>query len=397
MPGKLPGQRENTNTTEQRTYRFEGRPDANQEQKLRQFIGAARFLWNRMLSEWKASYEASGKSDPVKTPAAYKKEPGLEWLKDMDSLCLANVQLRFIRATKEFLTGKKDYPQFKKKHACKDAYTTNLANRESPNLLLDGCLLKLPKIQGPVKLRLHRQIRAGGILKNCTVTHEPNGKWYFSLVFEYPKVEIPKTADEKDASEIQAVGLDMSLSELYVDSDGDTPSYPKPYRKMEEKIAQEQRRLSRMERGSNNYKKQMIRIAKLHAKAKHQRADFLHKLSYALAKQYDLVCIEDLDMAAIKKALSFGKSASDNGRGMFTRMLDYKADWYGCTIIRTNRWFPSSKMCCACGHVHKELKLSDRRYVCPKCGHVMARDHQAAVNILNEGMRLYLEGRPEAA
>ena len=102
-------------------------------------------------------------------------------------------------------------------------------------------------------------------------------------------------------------------------------------------------------------------------------------------------------MAAIKKALSFGKSASDNGWGMFTRMLDYKADWYGCTIIRTNRWFPSSKMCCACGHVHKELKLSDRRYVCPKCGHVMARDHQAAVNILNEGMRLYLEGRPEAA
>ena len=390
-------QRGNTGLTEQRAYRFVGHPDADQEQKLRQFIGAARFLWNRMLADWITSFEEKGKSDPVKTPAAYKKESGLEWLNDMDSLCLANVQLRFIQAINGFFDGEINYPKFKKKHSCKDAYTTNLANRENPNLFLDGCLLKLPKIKNPIKLRLHRQIRPGGILKNCTVTHEPNGKWYFSLVFEYPKIEISKTADEKDHSKIQAIGLDMSLPELYVDSDGNTPLYPKPYRKIAAKIAREQHRLSLMEPDSNNYKKQKIRIAKLHAKAKHQRADFLHKQSYALTTQYDLICIEDLDMAAIKKTLFFGKSASDNGWGMFTRMLDYKADWYGCTIIRTDRWFPSSKTCCACGHVHKELKLSDRQYVCPECGHVMARDHQAAVNILNEGMRLYLKNCSEAA
>ncbi len=390
-------QRGNTGPTEQRAYRFEGRPDADQEQKLRQFIGAARFLWNRMLADWITSFEEKGKSDPVKTPAAYKKESGLEWLNDMDSLCLANVQLRFIQAINGFFDGETNYPKFKKKHSCKDSYTTNLANRENPNLFLDGCLLKLPKIKNPIKLRLHRKIRPGGILKNCTVTHEPNGKWYFSLVFEYPKIEVPKTAKEKDHSEIKAIGLDMSLPELYVDSDGNTPSYPKPYRKIAIKIAREQRRLSQMEPGSNNYKKQKIRIAKLHAKAKHQRTDFLHKQSHALTTQYDLICIEDLDMAAIKRSLSFGKSASDNGWGMFTRMLDYKADWYGCTIIRTSRWFPSSKTCCACGHVHKELKLSDRQFVCPQCGNAMARDHQAAVNILNEGMRLYLKNCSEAA
>ena len=397
MPKKFHGQSDNADTTEQRAYRFEGFPDASQEHQLRQFIGAARFLWNRMLADWKSSYEASGRSDPVMTPADYKKLPGLEWLSGMDSLCLANVQLRFIKTINDFLSGEKGYPNFKKKHACKDSYTTNLSNKKSPNIIMDGCMLKLPKIKEPIKLRIHRKIRAGGTLKNCTVTHEPNGKWYFSLVFEYPKTEIPKTADNKEAGEIRSIGLDMSLPELYVDSEGNTPSYPKPYRKLEKKIAREQRCLSRMEKDSNNYQKQLVKIAKLHAKDKHQRADFQHKLSYALTTQYDLVCIEDLNMAAIKKSLSFGKSASDNGWGMFTSMLDYKSDWYGCTIIRTDKWFPSSKMCCVCGHVHKELKLSDRQYVCPECGHVMGRDHQAAVNIRNEGMRLYLERRSKAA
>ena len=126
----------------------------------------------------------------------------------------------------------------------------------------------------------------------------------------------------------------MSLPELYVDSDGNTPAYPKPYRKLERKIAREQRKLSRMEKDSRNYTKQLKKIAKLHAKAKHQRADFLHKLSYRLVTHYDIICIEDLSMSAIKKALSFGKSASDNGWGMFVRMLTYKAEWYGSTVIK---------------------------------------------------------------
>ena len=399
MPKRCTGQRkaEKAASVEQRAYRFEGFPDTDQEHLLRQFIGAARFLWNRMLADWKSSYEEKGKSDPIKTPAEYKKEPGLEWLQDMDSLCLSNAQLRFKGAVKDFFSGKKGYPNFKKKHVCKDAYTTNLSNKEKPNLRLDGCYLTLPKVKTPVILCIHRDVLPGGILKNCTVTHEPTGKWYFSLVFEYPKTEVPKSAALKETEEIRAIGLDMSLPELYVDSSGETPSYPKPYRKAEKRIAREQRRLSRMEKDSNNYQKQLIKIAKLHAKAKHQRADFLHKLSHALVTQYDLVCIEDLDMAAIKQSLSFGKSASDNGWGMFTRMLDYKADWNGCVIIRVDKWFPSSKMCSVCGHVYKELKLSDRQYVCPKCGNMMGRDHQAAINIKNEGIRLYLEGRNLAA
>ncbi|MCC2255962.1 transposase [Ruminococcus sp. CLA-AA-H200] len=393
MPKRFPGQRgkEKADAVEQVAYRFEGFPDTEQECLLRQYIGAARFLWNRMLDDWKSSYEEKGQSDPIKTPAEYKKEPGLKWLRDMDSLCLCNVQMRFISAVNDFLSGKKGYPQFKKKHVCRDSYTTNLSNAKKENLYLEGCMLKLPKVKEPVKLRVHRKIRAGGLLKSCTVTHEPNGKWYFSLVFEYPKKSVGKKAAHKTEVQLQAIGLDMSLPELYADSNGDIPSYPKPYRNIEKRIAREQRRLSRMKKDSNNSQKRLVKIAKLHAKAKHQRADFLHKLSYRLVTDYDLVCIEDLDLSAIKKALSFGKSVSDNGWGMFTDMLDYKAGWYGCVIIRIDKWFPSSKKCSVCGHVYKELKLSDRQYICPECGNVMGRDHQAAINIRNEGMRVYLD------
>lgn len=384
-------------SVEQYAYRLQGFPTEEQAHALSQYIGSARFLWNRMLADWNNSYEEKGESDPVMTPAQYKKMPGLEWLKQMDSLALCNVQQHFERAVSEFLSGEKGHLRFKKKHVCKDSYTTNLSNKKKPNLYLAGNMLKLPKIKEPVKLRLHRKVRSGGTLKNCTVTREPDGRWYFSLVFEYPKETVPQKAGSVPAVEIRSIGLDMSLPELYVDSEGNIPNYSKPYRRLQQRIATEQHKLSRMVRGSNNYNKQLRRIAKLHAKAKHQRADFLHKLSYNLVHNYDLICIEDLDMAAMKQALSFGKSVSDNGWGMFVRMLEYKAARCGCVIVKVDKWFASSKTCVKCGHIHKELKLSDRMYVCPACGHVMSRDHQAAINIRNEGMRIYAESFSIAA
>ena len=393
------GQRnkEKASTVEQLAYRFQGFPTKAQEHILNQFIGSVRFLWNRMLGDWIESYKEKGKSDPIRTPASYKQEPGLEWLKDMDSLALCNVQQNFEKAVSDFFSGEKGFLHFKKKHACKDSYTTNLSNKEKPNLFLEGCMLKLPKVKEPVALRLHRGVAPGGILKNCTVTRKPDGRWYFSLVYEYPRKEVPKKAEGQAPDKIRSIGLDMSLPELFVDSDGNVPHYPNPYRRLQKKIAREQRRLSRMEKDSKNYNKQLRKIARLHAKAKHQRGDFLHKLSYNLVHDYDVVCIEDLDMAAMKKALSFGKSVSDNGWGGFVRMLQYKAEWYVSTVIKVGKFFPSSKTCCACGHVHKELKLSDRVYVCPACGHVMGLDHQAAVNIRKEGVRIYISTHPLTA
>lgn len=145
-----------------------------------------------------------------------------------------------------------------------------------------------------------------------------------------------------------------------------------------------------MAKGSSNYKKQCVRIAKLHAKTKHQRSDMLHKLSCSLTDGYDVISIEDLDMGAMKRSLNYGKSVSDNGWGMFVSMLGYKAEMKGKAIVKVSKWFPSSKTCSVCGYIHKELSLKDRAYICPACGNMMDRDVQAAVNIDREGLRIFL-------
>ena len=187
----------------------------------------------------------------------------------------------------------------------------------------------------------------------------------------------------------KCIGLDMKMNGLYMDNEGHCPDMPSFFRLMEKKIGRQQRILSHMKSGSKNYNRQKQKIAKLYAKIKHQRKDYLDKLSTSLTDEYDLICLEDLNMHAISRSLSFGKSVSDNGWGMFTRMLQYKAERKGKYVIKVNRFFPSSKTCSVCGYVHKELQLSDRTYVCPECGNIMDRDYQATCNILKEELHIY--------
>ena len=369
-------------------YKFYGIPSAKDLQLELQTYGCCRKLWNLMLSDKNDYYRAH--KQPLRiTPATYK--DAYPFLKDVDSLALCNVQMHQDTAFSSFFKGNTRYPVFKSKKNSRKSYTTNAVYSKRKdgsvgcNVVLDettGTLL-LPKHQDPVQLKLHRSIRPNGKLKSVTVSMDPDGKSYYSILMEYPKqVHVAKI--DLDNS----IGLDMSLPRLYVDSNGDSPDFPKPYRMVESRIAKIQRRMSNKRRGSANYEKERQRLAKLYAKSKHQRSDMLHKLSSRLTDQYDVIGIEDLDMSTMKKALSFGKSVSDNGWGMFVNMLQYKADRKGKKLIKIDRWFQSSKTCCACGHVHKELTLSDRTYICPVCGNVMDRDKQAAINIKNEAIRM---------
>lgn len=379
-------------------YRFCGYPDSDVVSELNQNIGNCRYLWNRMTADFRNDL-------PLRTPAGYKKDPECLWLSLSDSIALCNTQKAFLRAKEDFLSGDKGCPSFKKKRYAKKSYTTSLSNRQSPNLYLEDDMLTLPKISSPIKLNMHRSVVPGGTLKSCTVTHEPDGKWYFSLIFEYSYEEeifsdaLTELMESGDMTDLRHIGLDMSMPKLFIDSNGNDASYEyndmivrfeKFYRNAEAKLAKEQRRLSHMEKDSSNYQKQKLKIAKLHAKIKHQRNDFLHQLSIRLARSYDIVSIEDLDMRAMKKSLSLGKSASDNGWGNFTLMLERKLRNHGGLLVRVNKWYPSSKTCSVCGHVHKELSLSDRTYECPVCGNYIDRDKNAAINIDNEGMRIVL-------
>ena len=294
------------------------------------------------------------------------------------------------RAFNNFFNGRSAYPKFKRKSDHCDSYTTNIASKGATNLRFrmgkrKAGFLTLPKIGGEIKVRAHRKVPTDGILKSVTVTHEPDGKYYFSLLYEVPHEEIYHDIDPDNA-----IGLDMSMHNFYVDSNGKHIDYGKPYHTMQNRIAREQRKLSHMKMGSSNYQKQRVKIAKLHAKAKHQRSDALHKLSRQLVDTYDIIGIEDLNMKAMSQSLNFGKSVGDKGWGMFANMLAYKAQRAGKRVIKVGKFFPSSQMCHECGTLHKLTKdLSVREWTCPDCGHHHDRDENAALNIRDEAVRLY--------
>lgn len=366
----------------QRAYRFRLYPGREQEKLFHRTFGCCRFVYNRMLADKKAMYEETGKTKRL-TPAGYKKD--FPWLKEVDSLALANVQLHLEAAFARFFEpGKNRYPRFKSKHRSRKSYTTNVVNG---NITLEDGRLRLPKA-GPVRIRQHRRIPEGYVLKSVTVSMEPSGKYYASLLYEYPARENQTPgADREDA---KVLGIDFAMRGMAVFSDGSRAEYPGYYRLAQERLARDQRRLSKRKKGSRNYEKQKRRVALRHEKIRNQRKDYLHKLSRDLADRYDVIAVEDIDMQAMSRSLHFGKSVADNSFGAFRTMLAYKLEEQGKSFVKVGRFFPSSKMCSRCGNVKKELRLDERVYRC-SCGLCMDRDLNAAVNIREEGRRI-LEG-----
>ena len=233
-----------------------------------------------------------------------------------------------------------------------------------------------------MKLKQHRQISSDYKLKSVTISQTPSGKYYASVLFGYEN-----QVQEQDLHNF--LGLDFSMHELYKDSNGNEPAYPKYYRRAEKKLKREQRKLSLMRKGSENRNKQRKKVAKLHEKVANQRKDFLHKQSRQITNVYDCVCIEKLDMKAMSQCLNFGKSVSDNGWGMFVNFLQYKLEESGKKLIKVDKFFASSQICNVCGYKNTAAKnLSIREWDCPDCGTHHDRDVNAAINIRNEAMRL---------
>lgn len=219
------------------------------------------------------------------------------------------MQLNLNTAFQNFFNKRARYPKFKKKSDHHDSYTTNVVNGNISYRTSDKYMyVTLPKIPGELMVKNHRPVKQGGKLKSVTVSREPSGKYYISLLFEYTKVKAVHDIDPDNA-----IGLDMSMRSFYVDSDGNEVDSPHAYLHVQDRLAREQRKLSHMKKGSSNYQKQKLKVAKLHAKATYQRNDFLHKLSRKLVDAYDIVGIEDLDMKGMSQALNFGKSISGAG------------------------------------------------------------------------------------
>lgn len=362
-----------------KAYKFRIYPTKEQEELLTKTFGCCRFLYNIMLEDKIREYKESGKMKKT-TPAAYKKE--YPWLKEVDSLALANVQLHLERAYQAFFTKPgSGFPHFKSRHRSRQSYTTNVVNG---NIRLEAGTLRIPKVKN-IKIRQHREIPEGYVLKSVTISREPSGKYYASLLYEYVSCENQTEYTEKNTWKI--LGIDYAMDGMAVFSDGRRAGYPKYWRKASERLAREQRKLSHCQKGSSNYQKQKRRVALCHEKVKNQRKDFHHKLSHALAEQYDAVAVEDLDMRGMSGGLHLGKGVMDNGYGMFRNMVEYKLKERNKKLIKVDRFFPSSKKCSVCGKVKEELALSERIYHC-SCGNHMDRDVNAAVNIREEGRKL---------
>lgn len=367
-----------------KAYKFRLYPNQEQSTLISKTFGCVRFVYNKMLAERKDTYnkykdnKTELKKQKLPTPAKYKDE--FLWLKEVDSLALANAQLNLQSAYNKFFREHKGFPKFKSKKHPIQSYTTN---NQGGNIRIKDNKIKLPKI-GWVRCKVHRQIAENEIIKSCTISRTPTGKYYVSILVEYDKEIQPIQVDKNNI-----LGLDMDMKNLYTDSQGIKAEYPRFYRKMLDKLVVEERKLSRCKLGSNNRNKHRIKVAKLHEKVANQRKDFLHKLSKQLADNYDAVVIEDLNMQGMSQTLNLGKSVADNGWGMFTTMLKYKLEWQGKQLVKVDKWFPSSQLCSDCGFQNPETKdLSVREWICPNCGEKHNRDHNAAINIKNEGIRM---------
>lgn len=349
-------------------------------------FGCCRKIWNLMLLD-KIEHYKQTKTFGKQTPAMYKKE--YPYLKEVDSLALTNVQLHLQQALQNRFQNKKKFgfPKMKSKKTARKSYTTN---NQKGTIAIEGSYIKLPKV-GKVKIKIHREPSADWELKSATISQDRDGKYYVSVLFSY---ESEKIYVEK-ASE-NAMGLDYKSDGLYMDSNGKKGDMPKYYRKNQKKLAQEQRRLSRKqgarkgEEKSNNYRKQQKKVAKIQKKTANQRKDTLHKKSTEIANQYDIVCVESLNMRAMSnKGFGNGKATLDNGYGLFLQMLEYKLSDRGKYLVKVSKWYPSTQLCSCCGK-KKKLELEERIYEC-SCGMRMDRDYNAAINIKREGLRILRE------
>lgn len=360
-------------------YQYRLYPNSEQAALFIRTFGCCRKAWNLMLAD-KIEYYKSEKKMLSTTPAQYKKD--YPYLKEVDSLALANVQMHLQSAFRKFFSEPNiGFPKFKSRKNGRASYTTNYVNG---NIQIGDYGIRLPKA-GSIRAKIHRKAPAGYRLKSVTVFMDKTGRFYVSVLYEY--------ADETPAfvpsGSMTHLGLDYKSDGLYVDSEGKVCGMPHYYRKSEKRLSRAQRKLSRKQKGSANCEKQRRRIAKIQQRTANRRKDFPHKTSSAITKRYDVISVESLNLKAMSKSLRLGKATMDNGYGMFCSMLAYKQARNGHVLVRVEKYFASSQLCSCCGYKNPSTKnLSIRKIRCPKCGVGYDRDINAAVNIDREGVRL---------
>ncbi len=373
-----------------KAVKFRLYPTPEQKVLLSQHFGCARWWWNYALSQSIESYKETGKGLGRSALNALlpklKKAEETVWLAECYSQVLQAVTLNLTTAYKNFFDGRARFPRFKSKHGKQSI-------QYPQNVKVENGALKLPGKVGIVKAKIHRTVE--GTIKTVTVSKDPSGKYYASILTEFEGENPTPSSDSEALASLRAsgrvVGVDLGLTHFAITSDGSKVSKydnPKHLAKHEKNLKRKQQKLARKQKGSNSRHKYRKVVARVYERVSNSRSDFLHKLSRKLVNENQVVVVENLHVKGMVRNHNLAKAISDAGWGMFTNFLAYKLEKKGGFLVEIDRWFPSSKLCSNCYYQIDELPLDVREWTCPTCGTHHDRDGNAATNIRAEGIRM---------
>jgi len=363
-----------------RAYKSRFYPTPEQTEFLAQTFGCVRFVYNSILrwrtDAWNERQEKIGYAQANARLTAMKKEPDVTWLNDVSCVPLQQVLRHQQSAFSNFFAGRAKYPTFKSKHHRQSAELTASAFKYR-----DGKLY-MAKSKTPLDVRWSRELPSAP--STVTLSRDASGRYFVSCLCEFEPKPLPVSA--------KTAGIDVGLKDLFVTDTGFKTGNPRHTAKYAKRLALLQRRLSKKQKGSRNRAKAKLKVAKLHAKIADCRMDNLHKLSRRLINENQVVCVESLKVKNMIRNPKLSKAIADASWGEFVRQLEYKAEWYGRTVVAINQFFPSSKRCSGCGYTLSKLALNTRFWGCPECGVKHDRDINAAKNIKAAGLAVLAPG-----
>ena len=366
------------NMRQKRAYRYRCYPTSAQAAVLARTFGCARFVYNWALRvRTDAYYERQERISYADTSAALttlKQQPATIWLNAVSSVPTQQELRHLDRAFRNFFEGRGKYPRFHQKHGAQSAEYTTSAFRWNA----EARSLTLAKMETPLYIHWSRPLPDGAQPTTVTVRRDTAGRYFVSILIEEEIAPLPPTTGQ--------VGIDLGLHDVVVLDGGEKVGNPRFFAQDAQKLAKAQRRLAKKKLGSKNRAKARHTVARIHARIADRRTDFLQKLSTRIIRENQTICVESLHVKAMVKHPTLAKAISDVGWGEFVRQLEYKAAWYGRTLVKIDKWYPSSKRCSICGHVLDALTLDIRQWTCPACGAVHDRDVNAARNILAAGL-----------